>query len=122
MHADRTPRGQPAFASSQREKTLELLRAAGPRGVSREELIFRYRWTQRGTRIFELERQGYKIRHESQPGQRVVFYVLESEPLELRPLLECEDSCERQHGPRQSHRYAVPQRTSCLPLFAGVRE
>jgi hypothetical protein len=42
--------------------------------------------TQCGARIFELEQQGCKIRHESRPGERLVFYVLESEPAEPKPL------------------------------------
>jgi hypothetical protein len=89
VSADRVPRGRPAFAASQRGKILALLRAAGPHGVSREELIFRYRWTQCGSRVFELEAMGCKIRHESRRGQRLVFYVLESEPLDLLADPDC---------------------------------
>jgi len=68
----RPQRGEPAFAASQRDKILKLLRDAGPVGVSREALIFEHRWTQAGTRIFELEQIGYVIRHDSRPGQRFV--------------------------------------------------
>jgi hypothetical protein len=79
-------RGAPAFAASQRDKILELLRQAGPRGISRSDLIFHHRMTQCGTRIFELEQMGYVIRHDSRPGQRYVTYVLVSEPLTPKPI------------------------------------
>src|SRR5579859_7542891 len=88
---ERIGRGRPTFAASQRDKILALLKQAGSEGVRREDLIFQHRWTQAGTRIFELEQMGYKIRHESRSGERLVVYVLESEPLELRPLPEGRD-------------------------------
>ena len=74
------PRGRPDFADSQRRRILELLRQAGSEGVSRSDLIFKHRFTQCGTRIFELEKMSYKIRHEMKPGQHYVTYFLESEP------------------------------------------
>jgi hypothetical protein len=117
MRADRTPRGRPAFAASQREKILELLRAAGPRGVRREALIFQHRWTQVGTRIHELEQMGYRIRHEVRPGERFVVYVLESEPLELRPLVKPAHSHD---DSGQSPKNTDPQANSVLPLFDSV--
>lgn len=102
--------GAPSFAATQRDKILELLRQAGPRGVSREDLIFRYRWTQAGARIFELEQMGFVIRHDSRPGQRFITYVLESEPLELKPLPSGVDWYEQQTGkPRpSSHPWKKP--------------
>jgi hypothetical protein len=111
-------RGTPGFAAGQRERILELLRQAGPHGVRREDLIFRHRWTQCGTRIFELEQEGYKIRHEARPGERLVFYVLESEPLQLTPLPSNSDWYTAKGKPR-------PQEEADLgPLFspAGVRK
>jgi hypothetical protein len=108
-HARKISRGRPAFADSQRQKILELLRAAGPRGVSREELIFGYRWTQCGTRVFELEGMGYKIRHESRPRERLVFYVLESEPLKQQPIPTGADCYGQEHDKwPASHRYKKP--------------
>jgi Helix-turn-helix domain len=85
VRAERPSRGRPEFADSQREKILRLLKRAGRSGVRREDLIFHYRWTQAGSRIFELEKMGYKIRHESRPGERLIVYVLASEPLEPKP-------------------------------------
>lgn len=114
----RTPRGRPAFADDQRSKILDLLRRAGPRGIRRDALIFEHRYTQCGTRIFELEQQGYVIRHESRPGERYVTYVLESEPLELKPLPAGADWYEREHGRRPSGKPKLP--TPGLPLFAGT--
>jgi hypothetical protein len=97
-------RGRPAFAASQREKILELLRAAGPRGVSREELIFRYRWTQCGTRVFELRGMGYVIRSEDRGGRYPTWYVLKSEPLQLHEVAPAVHRLEEE---------------AAMPLFAG---
>ena len=114
MHAKRAQRGRPTLAASQRDKILALLKQAGSEGVRREDLIFQYRWTQAGTRIFELEQMGYKIRHESRVGERLVVYVLESEPLKLKPLPEGRDWYEAQFGARPS-----PKKPGDLgPLFA----
>jgi len=120
MRADRTRRGRPTFAANQREKILELLRASGPRGVSREELIFRYRWTQCGTRIFELQKMGFVIRSDDRGGRYPTWYVLLSEPLELKPLVEAGDWYDSQHGPRPSHRSTDLPPSSGLPLFDAV--
>lgn len=80
------PGGRPEFADSQRQRILQLLRLAGTGGVSHSDLIFQHRFTQRGTRIFELERMGYVIRHATKPGQRYVTYYLISEPEHPNPL------------------------------------
>ena len=109
-------RGRPAFADDQRSKMLDLLRVAGPQGVRRNALIFERRYTQFGTQIFELEQQGYVIRHESRSGERYVTYVLESEPLELKPLPAVADWYEREPGPRPSEKTKL--QTPGLPLFA----
>jgi hypothetical protein len=82
----KVPRGRPAFADTQRDKILELLREAGPRGVRREDLLYVRRWSQAGTRIHELEQQGYVIEHFLEPGQRFVTYRLVSEPASEKPL------------------------------------
>jgi hypothetical protein len=82
------PRGRPAFAETQRQEILRLLREAGPSGISRAELIFERRFTQCGARVDELKRQGYVIESEQREGERYVRYVLKGEPLELRPLSE----------------------------------
>jgi len=76
------PRRVPAHASAQRDEVLRLLREAKARGqgVSRADLIFQYHYTQCGTRIFELERDGYKIEHRQIPGQCYVTYFLLAEP------------------------------------------
>lgn len=81
-------RGTPGFAGAQRDDILRLLREAKLRGqgVSRADLIFEHRYTQCGTRIFELERLGYVIEHRSIPGQRFVTYFLVSEPERLKLL------------------------------------
>lgn len=104
-------RGRPAFADSQRETILALLRIAGPHGVSRADLIFNYRFTQCGARIDELKRAGYVIKSELREGEQYVRYVLKSEP---RPEQEGDrDWYERQAGkPR-------PRATDDLPLFTG---
>jgi len=113
--ADRVPRGRPAFATSQGEKILELLRAAGVHGVSRASLIFEHRATQCGARVDELKRQGYVIESELREGEQYVRYVLKGEPLDLQPIPVEPDSYQRQTGE------ARPRATDDLPLFAGVR-
>jgi hypothetical protein len=72
------PRHRPKFADGQATKILELLIQAGPRGVSKSFLIFQRGYTQAGARIFELEKQGYRIRHEFRPGDSYVTFILES--------------------------------------------
>lgn len=79
-------RGTPEFAGVQRAEILRLLREAGPQGVSKEFLIFDKRMTQCGARVFELERQGYGIRHEARDGDHYVTFILVSEPAEPKPL------------------------------------
>lgn len=61
----------------QSEKILALLREAGPRGVSKQFLIFELGLTQASARIFELESRGHRIRHEKRPGEHFVTFVLE---------------------------------------------
>jgi hypothetical protein len=79
-------------------------------------LIFRYHYTQAAARVFELQSEGYVIRSESRLGERFVFFVLESEPLELKPLPSYSDWYEQKTGkPR-------PSLDQDLPLFSGVHE
>src|ERR1700722_4235646 len=68
------PSGAPDFAHAQRDAILLLLREAKLRGegVDRAYLLFECRFTQCAARIFELERMGYVIRHETRPGQRYI--------------------------------------------------
>jgi|SRR5215469_8895025 len=107
-------RGRRAFCDSQRDKILELLRAAGAQGVSREELIFRYHWTQCGTRIFELQKMGYVIRSEDRGGRYPMWYVLEGEPLDLKAIPGETDWYTHVTGkPR-------PEQQTGLPLFDSV--
>ena len=108
----------PAFASNQRDRILALLREAGPRGVSKEDLIFRHRFTQAAARVFELERMGFVIHHASRPGERLVVFVLVSEPLELKPPSAGYE--QKTGGPRA----AVVQKDSTtddLPLFTEAQ-
>lgn len=122
MRVRQIPSGRPPFATSQREKILGLLRQAGSHGVRREDLIFQHRWTQAGTRIFELEQMGYKIRHESRPGERLIVYVLESEPLELKPLQDSpSERATRDWYEKQTGRPRTSRETPVLPLFAAVQ-
>jgi hypothetical protein len=77
----------------------------------------RHRWIQARTRIHELERMGYKIRHEARLGEQLVAYLLESEPLELQPLVEHTYSRQSQDGPGLSPMSTEPAVTSRLILF-----
>src|SRR5579862_4754033 len=104
--------GRPSFAGDQAAKILQLLREAGPQGVSKRFLIFECGYTQCGARIWELERRGYQIHHEQRPGDRYVTFVLIAEPDSPKA-----DWFETQTGKR---RPADPQ-VSDLPLFAEVR-
>jgi hypothetical protein len=79
-------RGVPAFADGQRESILKMLRAAGSQGVSKEVLLFENHWSQAATRIFELEQQGFEIKHVRRDGERYVRYVLQGEPEHPKPL------------------------------------
>jgi len=73
-------RCKPPFANSQEQKILELLREAGPRGVSKKFLVFDLHFTQASSRVHALELRGFKIRHEMRPGDHYVTFVLESSP------------------------------------------
>ena len=110
------PLGAPAFAQSQREEILSMIRSAGTVGVSKEVLLFEKHWSQAAARVFELEQQGFQIKHVQREGEKYVRYVLESEPLELKPLASSVDWYERQTGrPRPSSANG-----SELPLFERV--
>jgi hypothetical protein len=78
----------PSHASAQRGDVLRLLREAKARsqGLRREDAIFTHRITQVGARVHELERMGYVIRHDLEPGARFVTYFLVSEPEREKPL------------------------------------
>jgi hypothetical protein len=107
--------GIPPFTESQRAGILEMLRAAGPAGVSKETFLFEKRWSQAAARVWELEQQGFQIAHLQRDGETYVRYVLESEPLELRPT-DGSDWYERITGkPRTGNPDNVPD----LPLFPG---
>jgi len=81
-------RGIPHHASAQRDNVLRLLREAKARGAGlrRDDAIFQHRITQVGTRVFELEKMGFTIRHDLEPGARFVTYFLISEPGTPKPL------------------------------------
>jgi len=91
-----------------------MLREAGQAGVSKETLLFEKRWSQAAARIWELEQQGFQIAHTQREGETYVRYVLESEPLALKPIAGS-DWYERGHGPRP----ATERDTCDLPLFSG---
>jgi hypothetical protein len=128
--SQKVPRGRPAFADTQRADILRLLRDAKARGdgVRRADLIFQYRYTQCGTRIFELEQQGYEIRHEMEPGHRYVTYFLVSEPeqpKELarfapRPSANPQDLQPVQTSESDYMRREREDRERAMPLSAGV--
>jgi hypothetical protein len=63
-----------------------MLRAAEAQGISKEFLLYEKRWSQTAARIFELEQQGYRIKHVQREGERYVRYVLEAEPERPKPL------------------------------------
>lgn len=107
-------RGSPSFAESQRSEILEMLRAAGPAGVSKAELIFTKHMSQCGARVFELEGMGYKIAHVQRDGEKYVWFVLESEPLDLKAL-DNSDWYTRATG---KPRPASTESVSDLPLFS----
>lgn len=116
----------PSFADSQRSEILELLRAAKMRGegVRRADLIFQYRFTQCGSRVFELEKEGFEIEHRQEPGQRYVTYFLVSEPDHLKPLPDYRPK-QRELAPCFSERVKTDSRGRPLepsdagPLFGG---
>jgi hypothetical protein len=129
-------RGIPSHASAQRDDVLRLLREAKARGrgLRRDDAIFQHRITQVGTRIFELEKMGYVIRHEHEPGARFITYFLVSEPGQLKPsptylpkgpdprqgtLANSSDWYQRQTG---QHRPGMeePNTADAGPLFVGV--
>ena len=75
-------RGIPPFAGGQREEILRLLRDAGPRGVSKEFLLYEKRWNPAGVRIHETEAAGHVLLD----GERYVRFILvELEPLHNSP-------------------------------------
>jgi len=137
---DREPSRQrhvPAHVSAQRDNVLRLLREAKSRGqgLRKEDAVFQYRITQVATRIHELEKIGYVIRHELEPGARFVTFFLVSEPEREKPLPKFEprgvdprqgslanspDWYERQTG---QERPSVDPADSGLPFFdLRVRE
>lgn len=112
MSENKIPRGQPAFAESQREAILDLLREAGADVVSHADLIFNHHYSQCGTRVFELQKIGYVIRSEMRDGDRHVTYVLESEP-----------GSPNKPGNLSESDYAKREREErdrAMPLFAGL--
>jgi predicted RecB family nuclease len=120
----RSPRrrnaGVPGFAVGQREAILKMLRAAGAVGVSKELLLYEKHWSQAAARIFELEQQGFEIKHVQRDGEKYVTYILETEPAHPKPLptyakKSSTDWYERQTG---GHRPA----SSAGPLFDAVTE
>jgi len=106
-------RGRPAFAASQREEILRPLQEAGPRGVSRADLIFNRHFTQCGARVDELKQAGHIIRSEQRGGRYPTWYVLEREPLSKASSGNGGDWYERQTGKQR------PRATDNLPLFGG---
>lgn len=117
----KVPRGRPAFADTQRDRILALLRKAGSQGVRREDLLYVHRWSQAGTRIHELERMGYVIEHALEPGQRFVTYRLLSEPIQPKPLTTfdkkpCAGSGDWFERAADRER---PRETDDLPLFSS---
>jgi hypothetical protein len=134
--SQKVPRGHPPFADTQRADILRLLREAKGRGdgVRRADLIFQYRYTQCGTRIFELEEQGYEVRHEIEPGQRYVTYFLVSEPEQPKelprfaprpsanPQEQTADLQPVQTSESDYMRREREDRERAMPLFAGVWE
>ena len=110
-------RSIPRFAESQRAEILKMLREAGSAGVSKETLLYERHYSQAAARIFELERQNFQIAHVQREGETYVRYVLQSEPLELKPP-DGSDWYERTTGkPRAT---ATPENVSDLPLFSGA--
>jgi helix-turn-helix protein len=86
MAARLQPRdGAHAERSHQRSTILQLLRNAGPDGVSKAHLVFERHFTQAAARIWELEKQGFQIKHQSRDDSRYVYFVLVSEPTEPQP-------------------------------------
>jgi len=75
-------RVRPAFADTQVADVLRLLQEAKARGqgVRKADLLYEHHYSQAAARIHELEKLGYVIRHETEPGQRYVTYFLEREP------------------------------------------
>jgi len=125
-------RGVPAFASGQREAILQMLRAAGLQGVSKETLLFEKHWSQAAARIWELEQQGFRIQHVQRDGQRYVTYVLDGEPEQPKPLPTYQP---KRADKRQGHFSASPDwyerrtgrprpssspRVEDSPLFEGM--
>lgn len=108
----------PAFADSQRDEILRLLREAKLRGegVRRSDLIFAYRFTQCGARIHELERMGYRIENRQEQGQRYVTYFLLAEPERLNLLPTYQPKVFRE-SPYMQHVRA--ERKRAMPLFGG---
>jgi hypothetical protein len=124
-------RACPVFGESQRNEILSMLRRAGPAGVSRAFLIFEKHFTQCGSRIFELQRMGCAIRSEDRGGRYPTWYLLESEPLELRPRQDPR-SAETNRGQYQASKNNKAGMTASesgqnrsrnceLPLFDSVR-
>lgn len=116
----------PPFAENQRAEILRLLREARARGegVRRSDLIFQYRFTQCGSRIFELEKQGFTIERRQEPGERYITYVLIGEPEHVKPLPDYQPkqrklaSCFSERVKTDS--YGMPlQHLDAGPLFGG---
>jgi hypothetical protein len=109
-------RGRPAFADTQRQEVLEMLRTAGPEGVSRATFIFEKHITQCGARVDELKRQGHVLESEWREGEIYVRYFLKSEPRKLMPVAEGVDWYTHETGkPRPAE-----QPTDLGPLFQTV--
>ena len=120
MSANKIPRGRPAFVETQCDEVRDALVAAGKDGVSRATCIFEMHITQVGARVDELKRMGYAIHSESRESERYVRYVLDGDPVELRPLQQGADWYEARFGPRPSEK-PPKEDVDDLPLFAAGR-
>lgn len=121
----RTVEGAPAFVGDQRTEILRLLRDAGQAGVSKAFLVFEKHYTQAAARIWELERQGYQILHESRKGERYVRFVLVSEPTDPQPKTAdwYEETTGKPRTMASKHDSPYPKPLPAyrpLPLFDGV--
>jgi hypothetical protein len=114
-------RGRPAFAQTQRQEILELLRTAGPVGVSRAEFIFERHITQCGARVDELKREGYQIVSELRDSEKYVRYILLGEPLELQNLREHSQNANDWFAESTGHE-RPHETTVCGPLFRRIEE
>lgn len=74
---------------TQKEIVRDLLIHRGATGVSAREAIYDLHITRLAAIVFDLKREGYRIRTEQKPGQTARYFLLSGARRPAAPVCEC---------------------------------